>query len=246
MSRLRASLPMRALVLAWRRERRRSPERQVSLRCLAGLERVDVDIVTWSSGPEPGSVTVTVTLRNVESPASSKLTGPTLTAGAMLPSQPSGMPSRSTSTLSSAPGQRSLTSGTPSPSSSGSPSSVMPSPSESGPVQIVTGTVGWLVEVDEVEVDEVEVDEVELTDETDEADDVEADEDAPYGPGSHAALESHWFGGPRSGKHELESGSETVELQVVPSNCVQCGAITAKGGRLTLPEGGDGPLYQET
>jgi electron-transferring-flavoprotein dehydrogenase len=27
---------------------------------------------------------------------------------------------------------------------------------------------------------------------------------------------------------------------------VQCGAITAKGGRLTLPEGGDGPLYQET
>src|SRR5215211_4452569 len=45
---------------------------------------------------------------------------------------------------------------------------------------------------------------------------------------------------------QLESGSETVELQVVPSNCVQCGAITAKGGRLTLPEGGDGPLYQET
>ena len=30
-----------------------------------------------------------------------------------------------------------------------------------------------------------------------------------------------------------------------PSNCVQCGAITAKGGRLTLPEGGDGPLYTE-
>ncbi len=30
-----------------------------------------------------------------------------------------------------------------------------------------------------------------------------------------------------------------------PSNCVQCGAITAKGGRLTPPEGGDGPLYQE-
>ncbi len=45
---------------------------------------------------------------------------------------------------------------------------------------------------------------------------------------------------------QLESGAETVELQVVPSNCVQCGAITAKGGRLTLPEGGDGPLYQET
>jgi electron-transferring-flavoprotein dehydrogenase len=45
---------------------------------------------------------------------------------------------------------------------------------------------------------------------------------------------------------QLESGAETVELQVVPSNCVQCGAITAKGGRLTPPEGGDGPLYQET
>jgi electron-transferring-flavoprotein dehydrogenase len=45
---------------------------------------------------------------------------------------------------------------------------------------------------------------------------------------------------------QLDSDAETVELQVVPSNCVQCGAITAKGGRLTLPEGGDGPLYQET
>ena len=45
---------------------------------------------------------------------------------------------------------------------------------------------------------------------------------------------------------QRESGAEVVELQVVPSNCVQCGAITAKGGRLTPPEGGDGPLYQET
>jgi electron-transferring-flavoprotein dehydrogenase len=45
---------------------------------------------------------------------------------------------------------------------------------------------------------------------------------------------------------QLESGAETIDLQVVPSNCVQCGAITAKGGRLTLPEGGDGPLYQDT
>src|SRR5207249_5896888 len=32
-------------------------------------------------------------------------------------------------------------------------------------------------------------------------------------------------------------------LQVTPSNCVQCGAITAKGGRLTPPEGGSGPEY---
>ncbi len=45
---------------------------------------------------------------------------------------------------------------------------------------------------------------------------------------------------------ELESGAETVDVHVTPSNCVQCGAITAKGGRFTLPEGGDGPLYQET
>ncbi len=44
---------------------------------------------------------------------------------------------------------------------------------------------------------------------------------------------------------QLEAGSETVDVHVTPSNCVQCGAITAKGGRLTLPEGGDGPLYQD-
>ncbi len=37
-----------------------------------------------------------------------------------------------------------------------------------------------------------------------------------------------------------------VDLIVNPSNCVQCGAITAKGGRLTPPEGGDGPVYQIT
>ncbi len=44
---------------------------------------------------------------------------------------------------------------------------------------------------------------------------------------------------------QLENGAETVDVNVTASNCVQCGAITAKGGRLTLPEGGDGPLYQE-
>jgi len=37
-----------------------------------------------------------------------------------------------------------------------------------------------------------------------------------------------------------------VDLVVNPSNCVQCGAITAKGGRLTPPEGGDGPMYTLT
>ena len=51
-------------------------------------------------------------------------------------------------------------------------------------------------------------------------------------------------------EEELEAarngeGDGTVDVQVVPSNCVQCGAITAKGGRLTPPEGGDGPLYTQ-
>jgi electron-transferring-flavoprotein dehydrogenase len=41
-----------------------------------------------------------------------------------------------------------------------------------------------------------------------------------------------------------ESGS--VDVIVNYTNCVQCGAITAKGGRLTPPEGGDGPLYTAT
>ena len=35
-------------------------------------------------------------------------------------------------------------------------------------------------------------------------------------------------------------------VDVTPSNCVQCGAITAKGGRLTPPEGGSGPEYTLT
>jgi electron-transferring-flavoprotein dehydrogenase len=38
----------------------------------------------------------------------------------------------------------------------------------------------------------------------------------------------------------------TVTVNVAPSNCVQCGAITAKGGRLTPPEGGAGPEYTNT
>jgi electron-transferring-flavoprotein dehydrogenase len=42
------------------------------------------------------------------------------------------------------------------------------------------------------------------------------------------------------------SGDDTVELKLAPSNCVQCGAITAKGGRLTPPEGGSGPEYTLT
>ena len=41
-------------------------------------------------------------------------------------------------------------------------------------------------------------------------------------------------------------GDGNAVVQVTPSNCVQCGAITAKGGRLTPPEGGSGPEYTRT
>jgi electron-transferring-flavoprotein dehydrogenase len=41
-------------------------------------------------------------------------------------------------------------------------------------------------------------------------------------------------------------GDGTVTVDVNPSNCVQCGAISAKGGRLTPPEGGSGPEYTLT
>ena len=50
--------------------------------------------------------------------------------------------------------------------------------------------------------------------------------------------------------HVYEVGAEaddgTVTVEIAPSNCVQCGAITAKGGRLTPPEGGSGPEYSST
>jgi electron-transferring-flavoprotein dehydrogenase len=50
-----------------------------------------------------------------------------------------------------------------------------------------------------------------------------------------------------AGVYEIpEDAPETGDVDVIVNytNCVQCGAITAKGGRLTTPEGGDGPLYQ--
>ena len=53
----------------------------------------------------------------------------------------------------------------------------------------------------------------------------------------------------RPGVYEIpEDAPETGPVDVIVNytNCVQCGAITAKGGRLTTPEGGDGPLYQIT
>jgi electron-transferring-flavoprotein dehydrogenase len=41
-------------------------------------------------------------------------------------------------------------------------------------------------------------------------------------------------------------GDGTVTVRMTPSNCVQCGAISAKGGRLPPPEGGSGPEYSLT
>jgi electron-transferring-flavoprotein dehydrogenase len=52
-----------------------------------------------------------------------------------------------------------------------------------------------------------------------------------------------------AGVYEIpDDAPETGNVDVIVNytNCVQCGAITAKGGRLTPPEGGDGPLYQLT
>jgi electron-transferring-flavoprotein dehydrogenase len=49
-----------------------------------------------------------------------------------------------------------------------------------------------------------------------------------------------------AGVYEIPDDAPTegmVDVIVNYTNCVQCGAITAKGGRLTTPEGGDGPLY---
>ncbi len=46
--------------------------------------------------------------------------------------------------------------------------------------------------------------------------------------------------------YEIGEGDGWVSVDVTASNCVQCGAITAKGGRLTPPEGGSGPEYTLT
>ncbi|MDO9408519.1 electron-transfer flavoprotein:ubiquinone oxidoreductase [Patulibacter sp.] len=52
-----------------------------------------------------------------------------------------------------------------------------------------------------------------------------------------------------AGVYEIEDDQPKegfVDVTVNYTNCVQCGAITARGGRLTPPEGGDGPAYQNT
>jgi electron-transferring-flavoprotein dehydrogenase len=46
--------------------------------------------------------------------------------------------------------------------------------------------------------------------------------------------------------YEVGEGDAEVDVEVTPSNCVQCGAISAKSGRLTPAEGGSGPEYTLT
>jgi len=78
-------------------------------------------------------------------------------------------------------------------------------------------------------------------------------DDAP----NHIRIEKHvprevaetWKWMCPAGVYEIpDDAPETGDVDVIVNytNCVQCGAITAKGGRLTTPEGGDGPLYQQT
>jgi electron-transferring-flavoprotein dehydrogenase len=76
-------------------------------------------------------------------------------------------------------------------------------------------------------------------------------DDAP----NHIRIEKHvpreiaetWTWMCPAGVYEIpDDAPETGPVDVIVNytNCVQCGAITAKGGRLTPPEGGDGPLYR--
>jgi electron-transferring-flavoprotein dehydrogenase len=78
-------------------------------------------------------------------------------------------------------------------------------------------------------------------------------DDAP----NHIRVEKHvpreiaetWMWMCPAGVYEIPEdapGQGPVDVIVNYTNCVQCGAITAKGGRLTPPEGGDGPLYTIT
>jgi electron-transferring-flavoprotein dehydrogenase len=63
------------------------------------------------------------------------------------------------------------------------------------------------------------------------------------------ALAEAWAWMCPAGVYEIpDDAPPDVDVDVIVNytNCVQCGAITAKGGRLTPPEGGDGPLYQNT
>jgi electron-transferring-flavoprotein dehydrogenase len=67
------------------------------------------------------------------------------------------------------------------------------------------------------------------------------------GPRVPRELAQMWVNMCPAAVYEIAEGSESgdgwVRVELAPSNCVQCGAITAKGGRLTPPEGGSGPEY---
>jgi electron-transferring-flavoprotein dehydrogenase len=58
---------------------------------------------------------------------------------------------------------------------------------------------------------------------------------------------SAWINMCPAGVYEWTTGPDGKKtLRVNAPNCVQCGAISAKGGRLTPPEGGSGPEYTIT
>ncbi len=69
-----------------------------------------------------------------------------------------------------------------------------------------------------------------------------------HGPRVPRELAQAWVNMCPAQVYEIVEGSESsdglVRVHLAPSNCVQCGAITAKGGRFTPPEGGSGPEYQ--
>jgi electron-transferring-flavoprotein dehydrogenase len=61
------------------------------------------------------------------------------------------------------------------------------------------------------------------------------------------AVGTAWINMCPAGVYEWVTGADGKRtLRVNAPNCVQCGAISAKGGRLTPPEGGSGPEYDVT
>jgi electron-transferring-flavoprotein dehydrogenase len=61
------------------------------------------------------------------------------------------------------------------------------------------------------------------------------------------ALGTAWINMCPAGVYEwITDEAGRRKLRVNAPNCVQCGAISAKGGRLTPPEGGSGPEYTTT
>jgi electron-transferring-flavoprotein dehydrogenase len=61
------------------------------------------------------------------------------------------------------------------------------------------------------------------------------------------AIGTAWINMCPAGVYEWTTDAAGVKtLRINAPNCVQCGAISAKGGRLTPPEGGSGPEYTVT